>query len=60
LSDIVKYEQEGAVAVITLHRPESMNSFNGELRAETCNAFSRAHDVLFSPGRVAVSPRVQT
>jgi 2-(1,2-epoxy-1,2-dihydrophenyl)acetyl-CoA isomerase len=44
LSDIVKYEQEGAVAVITLHRPESMNSFNGELRAETCNAFSRAHD----------------
>jgi 2-(1,2-epoxy-1,2-dihydrophenyl)acetyl-CoA isomerase len=44
LSDTVKYEQEGAVAVITLHRPESMNSFNEELRAETCKAFSRAHD----------------
>ena len=44
MSDTVKYEQEGAVAVITLHRPESMNSFNDELRAETCSAFSRAHD----------------
>ena len=44
MSDTVKYEQEGAVAVITLHRPESMNSFNDELRKDTCNAFSRAHD----------------
>ena len=28
MSDTVKYEQECAVATITLHRPESMNSFN--------------------------------
>ena len=30
MSEIVKYEQSDAVAVITLHRPESMNSFNTE------------------------------
>jgi 2-(1,2-epoxy-1,2-dihydrophenyl)acetyl-CoA isomerase len=44
LREIVKYKQEGAVAVITLHRPESMNSFDADLRAETCNAFTRAHN----------------
>jgi 2-(1,2-epoxy-1,2-dihydrophenyl)acetyl-CoA isomerase len=44
LSEIVNYKQEGAVAVITLHRPESMNSFDADLRAETCNAFTRAHN----------------
>ena len=44
MSEIVKYKQEGAVAVITLHRPESMNSFDADLRAETCNAISRAHN----------------
>ena len=44
MSEIVKYKQEGAVAVITLHRPESMNSFDADLRAETCSAFSRAHN----------------
>lgn len=44
MSEIVKYKQEGAVAVITLHRPESMNSFDADLRAETCNAFTRAHN----------------
>ena len=44
MSDIVKYEQNDAVAVITLHRPESMNSFNTELRAATVDAFAKAHD----------------
>jgi len=44
VSDIVKYEQHDAVAVITLHRPESMNSFNTELRADVVKAFARAHE----------------
>lgn len=44
MSDILKYERRDAVAVITLHRPESMNSFNTELRAAVVEAFDRARD----------------
>ena len=44
MSDIVKYEQHDAVAVITLHRPEAMNSFNTELRADLSAALRKAHD----------------
>jgi 2-(1,2-epoxy-1,2-dihydrophenyl)acetyl-CoA isomerase len=44
MSDIVKYEQHDAVAVITLHRPEAMNSFNTELRADLAAALRKAHD----------------
>jgi len=43
MSDIVKYEQQGAVAIITLHRPDSMNSFNTELRADLADAIGKAH-----------------
>lgn len=43
MSDIIKYEQHGAVAVITLFRPESMNAFDTELRAALVDAFARAH-----------------
>lgn len=42
MSEIVKYEQRDAVAVITLHRPDSMNAFNTELRAGVVTAFARA------------------
>ncbi|NIS88570.1 MAG: hypothetical protein GTN98_00535 [Woeseiaceae bacterium] len=44
MSDIVKYEQQDAVAVITLHRPDAMNSFNTELRADLAAALDRAND----------------
>ena len=44
MSDIVKYEQHDAVAVITLHRPEAMNSFNTELRAALAFALEKAHE----------------
>jgi 2-(1,2-epoxy-1,2-dihydrophenyl)acetyl-CoA isomerase len=44
LGDIVKYDLHDAVAVITLHRPESMNSFNTELRAAVVDAFAKARD----------------
>lgn len=44
MSEIVKYEQHAAVAVITLHRPESMNSFNTELRAAVVSAFAKANE----------------
>jgi 2-(1,2-epoxy-1,2-dihydrophenyl)acetyl-CoA isomerase len=43
MSDIVKYEQQDAVAIITLHRPDAMNSFNTELRAELVDAIGKAH-----------------
>jgi len=44
MSDIIKYEQREAVAVITLHRPAAMNSFNTELRKACVDAFTRARD----------------
>jgi 2-(1,2-epoxy-1,2-dihydrophenyl)acetyl-CoA isomerase len=44
VSEIVKYEQRDAIAVVTMHRPESMNSFNTELRADVAAAFARAHE----------------
>lgn len=43
MSDIIKYEQHATVAVIRLHRPDSMNSFNTELRAALVEAFAKAH-----------------
>lgn len=44
MSDIIKYDRHDAVAVITLHRPESMNSFNTELRAALVDAFAKARE----------------
>jgi 2-(1,2-epoxy-1,2-dihydrophenyl)acetyl-CoA isomerase len=44
VSDIVRYEQRDAVAVITLNRPDSMNGFDTALRARTVAAFERARD----------------
>jgi 2-(1,2-epoxy-1,2-dihydrophenyl)acetyl-CoA isomerase len=38
----VKYEQDEAVAIITIDRPDAMNSFDGELRRELLGAFERA------------------
>jgi 2-(1,2-epoxy-1,2-dihydrophenyl)acetyl-CoA isomerase len=42
LSDIVRFEKKGAVAVITLNRPDSMNAFDTDLRADVVAAFERA------------------
>ena len=44
MSDIVRFERDGAVAVVTLHRPDAMNSFNTELRAALEFALERAHE----------------
>ena len=44
MSDIVKYEQQDAVAVITLFRPDAMNSFDTELRAALAGALEKAND----------------
>ncbi|MDJ0749723.1 MAG: enoyl-CoA hydratase-related protein [Woeseiaceae bacterium] len=44
MSEIVRYEQHGAVAVITLSRPDSMNSFDTALRAAVVEEFARAQD----------------
>ena len=44
MSDIIKYDLHDTVAVITLHRPESMNAFNTELRAALVDAFARARE----------------
>lgn len=44
MSDIIKYDQHGPVAVITLHRPDSMNAFDTDLRAAVVEAFARARD----------------
>ncbi|MBT8082957.1 MAG: enoyl-CoA hydratase/isomerase family protein [Gammaproteobacteria bacterium] len=42
MSDIVKYERNGAVAIITLHRPDSLNAFDTDLRAATVDALEKA------------------
>ena len=40
--ETVKYRQEAAVALITLHRPESMNAFNQQMRRDLAAALVRA------------------
>ncbi len=40
--ETVKYEQRNAVAIITIHRPDAMNSFNARLRADLLTVFERA------------------
>lgn len=40
--ETVKYAQDDAVAVITIHRPDAMNSFNEELRRDLLAACDRA------------------
>ncbi len=43
MSDLARYEREGAVAVITINRPDSMNAFTTELRSALVEAFEKAH-----------------
>lgn len=40
--ETVKYAAENQVAIITIHRPEAMNSFNEALRADLLSACERA------------------
>jgi len=40
--ETVKYTQDDAVAIITIFRPDAMNSFNTELRGDLLAAFQRA------------------
>lgn len=40
----VKYEVKDRVGVITIHRPDAMNSFNAELRADLLAAVQEAKD----------------
>lgn len=42
--ETVKYEPRDAVALITINRPDAMNSFNTELRRDLLAAFTRAAD----------------
>lgn len=40
--ETVRYEKDGAVAIITMYRPDAMNSFNTELRRDLLAAFESA------------------
>jgi 2-(1,2-epoxy-1,2-dihydrophenyl)acetyl-CoA isomerase len=44
MSDIVRYEQAGGVAVITLNRPDAMNSFTSQLSVDLLQALEKAHN----------------
>lgn len=44
MSDIINYEQQDAIAVITLNRPDSMNAFTNALRADLLSALQRADE----------------
>jgi len=41
LSEIVRYERSGPVAIVTLHRPDSLNAFDTDLRAATVEALEK-------------------
>ena len=44
MGEIVRYERQGAVVVITLNRPDRMNGFDEDLRAAVAEAFEKARD----------------
>lgn len=39
--ETIKLEQEGAIAILTLHRPEKMNAFTGKMMMEMIDAFDK-------------------
>ena len=41
-NELVKYDQQNAIAIITINRSDAMNSFNTELRSELYAAIKRA------------------
>jgi len=43
MNDIVRYEQHEGVAVITLNRPDAMNSFTSQLSFDLLDALEKAH-----------------
>lgn len=42
MSEVVRYDRRGAVAVVTMNRPESLNAFDTVLRAALAEALERA------------------
>ena len=44
MSDIVRYERAGGVAVVTLNRPDAMNSFTSQLSVDLLAALEAARD----------------
>ena len=42
MTDIVRYEERGPIAIITLNRPQSLNSFTSELGQAILGAFAQA------------------
>ena len=44
MRDLVRYEQDGAVAVITINRPDAMNAFTTELSLALQLALEKAHN----------------
>ena len=40
--ETAKYEAHDSIAVITINRPDAMNSFNSELRRDLLAAFQQA------------------
>lgn len=43
MGDTVRYEQQDAVAVISMNRPDSLNGFTSEMCADLLHAFEKAH-----------------
>lgn len=41
-SETVRYSRDGSIAIITIHRPDAMNSFNTALRRDLLAAFREA------------------
>ena len=49
--ETVKYEQDDSVAIITINRPDAMNSFDAALRRDLLAACEKAADdsTVFAP-----------
>ena len=43
MADTVIYEQQDAVAIISMNRPDALNGFTTELRESLLHAFEKAH-----------------
>jgi len=44
MTDTVKYEQQGAVAIVSMNRPDSLNGFTTELCGDLLAAFEQANN----------------
>ena len=54
--ETIKYEVADNILTLTLHRPDKLNAFTGQMMSELIDAFDRSDaddDVRAAPGKLA-------